>query len=122
MHLLRHLQILMASFRECFSSDCVTKLKDDHFCDGMPKWLKVMVAYFKASANEKTYSDYLQAGQESEKEEAMEHCQHKQTQCNELLPSTEAQRQSANCYPFHTGGSNLEEESTEKGKCIDSED
>ena len=31
-----------------------------------------MVAYLKASAHEKTYSDYLQAAREAEKEEAME--------------------------------------------------
>ena len=36
------------------------------------KVFKVMVAYFKASSNEKTYSDYLQAAQEAEKEEVME--------------------------------------------------
>ena len=31
-----------------------------------------MVAYLKASANEKTYSEYLHAAQEAEKEEVME--------------------------------------------------
>ena len=31
-----------------------------------------MVAYLKASGNEKTYSDYLWVAQEAEKEEAME--------------------------------------------------
>ena len=31
-----------------------------------------MVAYLKASTNEKTYSDYLRAVREAEKEEAME--------------------------------------------------
>ena len=31
-----------------------------------------MVAYLKASAHEKTYSDYLRAAREAEKEEAME--------------------------------------------------
>ena len=34
--------------------------------------LKAMVAYLKASTNEKTYSDYLWAVREAEKEEAME--------------------------------------------------
>ena len=33
---------------------------------------KQMVAYLKASTNEKTYSDYLQGAREAEKEEAME--------------------------------------------------
>ena len=31
-----------------------------------------MVAYLKASAHEKTYSDYCQAAREAKKEEAME--------------------------------------------------
>ena len=36
-----------------------------------------MVAHLKASTNEKTYSDYLQAAREGEKEEAMEpSCSH----------------------------------------------
>ena len=36
-HLLRHLQILAASFPDCFSPDCVVELKRDHFCGGLPK-------------------------------------------------------------------------------------
>ena len=59
-HLLRHLQILVASFLERFLPDQVTELKQDHFYGGSPKWLKVMVAYLKATNNEKTYLDYLQ--------------------------------------------------------------
>ena len=68
----RHLQILTASFLECFPPDCVAKLKHDHFCSGVPKQIKAMVAYLKASANEKTYSNYLQAAREARKEEAIE--------------------------------------------------
>ena len=49
--------------------DHITELKHDHFYSGLPKWFKVMVAYLKASTNEKTYSDYLWATQEAEKEE-----------------------------------------------------
>ena len=71
-HLLRHLQILTASFPEGFPPDCIAKLKCDHFYSGLPKWLKAIVAYLKASTNEKMYSDYLQAAREAEKEEAME--------------------------------------------------
>ena len=56
---LRHLQILMAFFTEHFLPDHVAELKCDHFYDGLPKWIKVMVAYLEASTNEKTYSDYL---------------------------------------------------------------
>ena len=72
MHLLRHFQILTALFLEHFLPDQITKLKHDHFYSGLSKWFKVMVACLKASSNEKTYSDDLQAAQEVEKEEAME--------------------------------------------------
>ena len=77
-HLSRHLQILAVSFPECFHPDCVAKLKCDHFYGRLPKWLKAMVAYLKASDNEKMYSDYLWAAREAEKEEAMEP-DHRQT-------------------------------------------
>ena len=70
--LLRHLQILMASFLECFPPDCIAELKCNHFYGRLPKQLKAMVAYLKASAHEKTYSNYLWAAREAEKEEAME--------------------------------------------------
>ena len=39
---------------------------------GLPKWLKAMVAYLKASPQKKTYSDYLWATREAEKEDSME--------------------------------------------------
>ena len=72
MCLLRHLQVLAASFLECFPLDHVAELKCDHFYGWHPKWLKAMVAYLKASPSEKMYLDYLQAAREDEKEEAME--------------------------------------------------
>ena len=50
----------------------VSELKWDHFCGRLPKQLKAMVAYLKASPHEKTYSDYLSATREAEKEESME--------------------------------------------------
>ena len=62
----------MASFPEHFPPHHVAKLKCDHFYGGLPKWLKAMVAYLKASINEKMYLDYLQAAREAEKEEVME--------------------------------------------------
>ena len=62
----------MASFPEHFPLDHIAELKHDHFYGGLPKWLKAMVAYLKASTNEKMYSDYLQAVREAEKEEAIE--------------------------------------------------
>ena len=68
----RHLQILTVSFLELFPPDHITKLKHDHFYSRLPKWLKTLVVYLKASANEKTYSNYLQVAREAEKEEAME--------------------------------------------------
>ena len=67
-----HLQILVASFPECFPPDCIAELKHDCFHGRLPKWLKAMVAYLKASAHEKMNSDYVWAAREAEKEEAME--------------------------------------------------
>ena len=58
-HLLRHLQIFTALFLEHFPPDHIAELKHDLFYGGLSKWFKVMVAYLKASGNEKTYSDYL---------------------------------------------------------------
>ena len=58
-HLSRHCQILAISFPEHFPPDHVTELKCDHLYGGLPKWLKAMVAYLKASPQEKTLSDYL---------------------------------------------------------------
>ena len=55
-----------------FPPDCVAKLKHGHFYSGLPKQLKAMVAYLKASTKEKTYSDYLWVAREAEKEEALE--------------------------------------------------
>ena len=68
----RHLQVLAASFPDHFPPDCVADLKQDHFYGGLPKRLKAMVAYLKASLHEKTYSNYLQAAKGVEKEESME--------------------------------------------------
>ena len=70
-HLLRHLQVLAALFQECFPPDCVAELKCHHFCGRLLKWLKAMVAYLKASPQEKTYSDYLWATREAEKDSSM---------------------------------------------------
>ena len=71
-HLSRHLQVLAASFLNHFPPNHVVELKWDHFYGRLPKWLKAIVAYLKASPHEKTYSDYLQAAREAEKEESME--------------------------------------------------
>ena len=68
----RHLQILAASFPDCFPPDCVAELKRDCFYGGLPKWLKVMVAYLKVGPQVRTYSDYLRAAREAEKEDSIE--------------------------------------------------
>ena len=47
-YLCRHLQILTASFPDCFPLDHVVELKRDCFYGGLPKQLKAMVAYLKA--------------------------------------------------------------------------
>ena len=80
--LLRYLQVLVVSFPEHFSPDHLAKLKHVCFYSGLPKWLKAMVAYLKASNNEKTYSDCLQVAREDEKEEAME------ASCSQTADST----------------------------------
>ena len=67
-----HLQVLAASFPECFPRDCMAELKCDCCYGGVPKCHKAMVAYLKASPQEKMYSDYLQAEREAEKEDSME--------------------------------------------------
>ena len=64
----RHLQILAASFPDHFPPDHVAELKRDCFYSGLPKQLKVMVAYLKVGPQVRMYSDYLRATREAEKE------------------------------------------------------
>ena len=68
----RHLQILAASFPECFPPNHVARLKCNCFYGGLPKCLKAMVAYLKASPQEKTFSNYMWDAREAEKEDSME--------------------------------------------------
>ena len=68
----RHLQILAASFPDCFPPDRVVELRRDHFYGRLPKQLKVMVAYLKAGPQVRTYSDYLRVDSEAEKEDSLE--------------------------------------------------
>ena len=70
--LLRHLQVLATSFPDHFPPDHVVELKRDCFYGGLPKRLKVMVAYQKADLQVRTYSDYLRAAREAEKEDSIE--------------------------------------------------
>ena len=48
------------------------KLKRDCFYGGLPKQLKVIVAYLKAGPQVRTYSDYLRVTQEAKKEDYIE--------------------------------------------------
>ena len=60
-HLLRHLQVFAPYFPECFPPNHMAELKHDHFYGRLPKCLKAMVAYLKASLQKKIYSNYLWA-------------------------------------------------------------
>ena len=68
----QHLQILVASFPNRFPPECVAELKRDQFYGGLPKRLKAMVAYLKVGCQVRTYSDYLRAAREAEKEDSIE--------------------------------------------------
>ena len=68
----RNLQVLATSFPDCFLPDHVTELKRDCFYSRLPKQLKVVVAYLKAGPQVRTYSDYLRATREAEKEDSIE--------------------------------------------------
>ena len=49
----------------------MVELKRDHFYGGLPKQLKAMVAYLKVGPQVRTYSDYLKATREAEKEDSI---------------------------------------------------
>ena len=76
----RHLQILAASFPDCFPPDRVVELKMDHFYGGLSKWLKVMVAYLKVRPQVRTYSDYLRVAREAKREDSLELSRSSRTQ------------------------------------------
>ena len=68
----QHLQILAASFPDRFPLEHVAELKRDQFYGGLPKRLKAIVAYLKVGPQVTTYSDYLRATREAEKEDSIE--------------------------------------------------
>ena len=68
----QHLQILVASFPDRFPPEPVAELKRDQFYGRLPKRLKAMVAYLKVGPQVRTYSDYLRATREAEKEDSIE--------------------------------------------------
>ena len=85
-HLSRHLQVLATSFPDHFPPDRVAVLKRDHFYSRLPKRLKAMVAYLKAGPQVRTYSDYLRATREAEKEDSIELPQCPRTQTTDGPP------------------------------------
>ena len=82
-HLSQHLHILAASFPDQFPPECVAELKRDQFYGGLPKRLKVMVAYLKVGPQVRTYSDYLRAAREAKKEDSIE------LSCSPRVPATD---------------------------------
>ena len=86
-HLSRYLQVLAASFPDHFCPDHVAELKRDCFYGGLPKQVKVMVAYLKVGPQVRTYSDYLRATRETEKEDWIELPQSSRTQTADGPPT-----------------------------------
>ena len=82
----RHLQVLATYFPDCFPPDQVAELKRDCFYGGLPKHLKAMVSYVKVGPQVRTYSDYLRAAREVEKEDSMEFSQSPRTQATNNTP------------------------------------
>ena len=82
----RHLQVLAASFPDFFPPEWVAELKRDCFYGRLPKCLKAMAAYLKAWPQDRTYSNYLRAPHEAEKEDSMELSQSPWTQTTDNAP------------------------------------
>ena len=59
MRMSHHKESDWGACKACFLPDHIAKLKHDHFYGGLPKQFKAIVAYLKASTDEKTYTDYL---------------------------------------------------------------
>ena len=83
----RHLQVLAASFLDHFPPDHVAELKRDQFYGRLPKQLKVMVANLKVGPQVRTYSDYLRATREAEKENSIELAQSSRIQTADGPPN-----------------------------------
>ena len=77
---------LAASFPDHFPPDHVAELKRDFFYSGLPKQLKVMVAYLKVGLQVRMQSDYLRATWEAEKEDSIELPQGLRTQTTNAPP------------------------------------
>ena len=127
----RHLQILAASFPDHFPRDRVAELKRDCFYGGLPKCLKAVVAYLKAGPQVRTYSDYLRAAREAEKEDLIELSQTPRTQATDSPSKARATsffplRKLKGSEPFPKKPAiclvQLEEEATNKGEDPESND
>ena len=130
-HLSRHLKVLATSFPNWFPHNRVAELKWDHFYGRLPQWLKALVAYLKAGPHERTYSDYLQATREAEKEESMKSSQNPWTQVvdNAAKPKTtsffplqklKGNQQVPKMAAMHLA--HLEEEMAKRDEEVESED
>ena len=127
----RHLQVIAVLFPECCPPDCMAELKCNCFYGGLPKCLKAMVTYLKASPQEKSYSNYLQAAREAEKEDSMELCQ---SPCNQTTDNTAKPRMTSFFPLWKLKGTqpacktpsmhlaHLEEENAEKDEEVESKD
>ena len=127
----RHLQILAASFPDCFPLDRVVKLKRDHFYGGLPKCLKAMVAYLNVGPQVRTYSDYLRAAREAEKEDSIKLSKGSRIQTADSPPRAWATsffplRKLKGNQPFSKKPTvwlaQLEEEDTDNGEDLESDD
>ena len=127
----RHLQILAASFPDCYPPDHIAKLKRDHFYGRLPKRLKAMVAYLKAGPQVRTYSDYFRAAREAEKKDLIEMSQSSRTQVTDGLSKPRATsffplRKLKGSQPFPKQPAvhlvQLEEEDVSDGEDLGSED
>ena len=75
----------------------VAELKQDCFYGRLPQQHKAMMAYLKASLHGKTYSSYLWAAKEAEKEDSMELSQSPQ---NQVIDNT-AKPKTTSFFPLH---------------------
>ena len=130
-HLSRYLQILAASFPDNFPPDHVAELKRDCFYGGLSKQLKVMVAYLKVGPQVRTYSDYLRAAREAEKEDLIKLSRSSRSQPTDGL----SKPRTTSFFPLRKLKSNqpfpkkpvvwlaqLEEEDTDDGEYTESND
>ena len=127
----QHLQILAASFPNQFPPEHVAELKRDRFYGGLPKRLKAMVAYLKAGPQVRTYSDYLRATREAEKEDTIELSQSpripatdgpSKPRATSFFPSRKLKRNQPYTKKPAMHLSQLEEEDTDNGKDLESND